>query len=390
VGNNLKFPERKATGAMFSMLSVRLFQEGDIGALWNLIPSAIGKLGITQNTLAPEARGKKTKNTESQTHRRYSLKNTHLVITVLLLILFSVLGFSPAPAADKEIAVMWVGKSGMAKRVLSGFLARTREMAPQLKVEIKWKLPNMAEAETLFRQFETTKNGIVFLRSSGAKFLGTVEPKVPAFVGGCNNPKYLGAVNNLRSPQRNVTGVTYFIPYERRFEVIKSLFPKTQSLALLVEKGHPSSPIDRQGTRNQCELLNITYHEVIASSAKELIQGAKEFSSQVDLFIIGNQALVIDNTVNLLAISNTTKTPLFSYADKAVRSGAVAGLSADDRKLGTMLADSVIAVVVNGTPVSEVPVKMDEDPKLLVNQAMVKALGLTFPKQIMDKALIIK
>ena len=318
------------------------------------------------------------------------MKKTLLVLTTVLFTAVSLLSVPSASADDKEVALMWVGKSGMAKRVRSGFMARIRDAAPALKVEIKQELANMDEAKRLFHQFESSKNGIVFLRSTGAEFLGTVQPKVPAFVGACNNPLYLGAVNNLRAPQRNVTGVTYFIPYEKRFAVIKSLFPNTKSIALLAEKGHPSTPIEQQGTKSQCELLNITYHEVLASSAKELIEGARKISDHVQLFIISNTALVIDNTVNLLAVCNTTKIPLFSYADKAVRSGAVAGLSADDWKLGTMLADSVISVVVDGKPVSEVPVKMDEDPKLLINEPMAKTLGLKFPEQIMKRAEVIK
>jgi putative ABC transport system substrate-binding protein len=209
-------------------------------------------------------------------------------------------------------------------------------------------------------------------------------------VGATNNPLYLGAVNSLSAPQRNVTGVTYFIPYENRFRVIKSLFPDIKSLALLVQNGHPSAPIDQQGTKAQCRLLNIAYHEVVVSTPEELIQKAGDLADKVDLFVIGNQALIIDNTVSLLAVSNKSKTPIFSYADKAVKSGAVAGLSADDWKLGTMLADSVIAVVVNGKPVSSVPVKMDPEPKLLINKAMMGSLGLSFPPDVLTKAEVIQ
>jgi putative ABC transport system substrate-binding protein len=293
-------------------------------------------------------------------------------------------------AQEKSIAIMWVGKSGMAKRVMSGFLARQKEQEPDLKVELEPEIESMSKAAKLYHGFESKMDGIVFLRSSGAEFLGTVSPKVPSFVGACNNPLYLGAVNSLSSPQGKITGVTYFIPYENRFRVIKSLFPEAKSVALLAQKGHPSTPIDQQGTKAQCGLLNMEYHEAVVSSPDELIKKAGELAPDVDLLIIGNQALIIDNTVSLLAVSNKSNTPIFSYADKAVKSGAVAGLSADDWKLGAMLADIVIAVVVNGRKVSQVPVKMDPEPKLLINKAMMGALGLNFPEEIMQKAEIIK
>ncbi len=317
--------------------------------------------------------------------------NKRLVLLSTLTIILIVFGsFGLVKAQEKSVGLMWVGSSGMAKRVMAGFLARQKEQAPDLKVEIKPDIETMAEAQNLFRAFESTKDGIIFLRSTGAEFLGTIEPKVPAFVGGCNNPLYLGAVDSLASPQGNVTGVTYFIPYQNRFQVIKALFPDVKSLALLVQQGHPSTSIDQQGTKTQCNLSNIQYYEAVVSSADELIQKAEELAPKVDLFIIGNQALIIDNTVSLLAVSNTTKTPIFAYADKAVKSGAVAGLAADDEKLGAMLADSVIEVVINDIPVSNVPVKMDDDPKLLINEPMMKSMGLNFPTELVQKAQMIK
>jgi putative ABC transport system substrate-binding protein len=73
-----------------------------------------------------------------------------------------------------------------------------------------------------------------------------------------------------------------------------------------------------------------------------------------------------------------------------VKSGAVAGVAADDFKLGGMLAESVVDVVVKGKPVSQVPVKIDPDPRISVNESIMRTLGLTFPDTIMKKAEIVK
>ncbi len=189
-------------------------------------------------------------------------------------------------AAEKRIAVMWEGKSGMTKRVHSGFLAKMKEIAPGLEITSKRELGNMQEAEGIFREFEKSMDGIVFLRSSGAEFLATANPKIPCFVGGCNNPMYLGAIKNLNAPEGNITGVTYFVPYEKRFEIIKLLFPNTKSVCLLLQKGHPATSIEQEGTRMECERLKLKYDEVVAENSKQLIEGAQKFQGTVDLFLI--------------------------------------------------------------------------------------------------------
>jgi putative tryptophan/tyrosine transport system substrate-binding protein len=94
--------------------------------------------------------------------------------------------------------------------------------------------------------------------------------------------------------------------------------------------------------------------------------------------------------ISLLPIANAAKTPIFSYADKPVKSGAVAGIAANDTKLGAMLAESVVDVVVRGKPISQVPVKMDPNPKLTINEGMMRSLGLQFPESVLKTATILR
>jgi len=194
----------------------------------------------------------------------------------------------------------------------------------------------------------------------------------------------------LDAPEGRVTGVTYFIPYEKRFELIKSLFPNAKRVGLLVEKGHPSTPIEQQGTREQCDRLGITYNEVVAADLKDLLDGTRRLLGSIDLFIISSTRLVMDNLVNLLPIVNPAKVPTFSYADAPVKAGAVAGMAADDAKLGGFLAESVVDVVVKGKPVAQVPVKTDPDPRISINEAMMNSLGLKFPDALLKKAELVR
>lgn len=306
-------------------------------------------------------------------------------------VLFAALGaFGTATGAQKEIAVIWEGKSRMTTNVAMGLLPGLRQLAPDLKVTLYRELKDIQAAEKIFRECEPRVDGIVFLRSSGAQFLATVDPKVPCFVGGCNNPQELGTIKNLNAPEGKITGVTYFIPYEKRFEIIKSLFPNTKRIGLLLEKGHASTPIEQQGTREQCDRLGIGYNEVVASNLNELLDGTRRLSGSVDLFIISSTRLVMDNIVNLLPILNPARIPTFSFAEEPVKAGAVAGVAADDAKLGRFLAESVVDVVVKGKPVSQVPVKTDPDPRISINETMMNSLGLKFPDALLKKAEMVR
>ena len=306
--------------------------------------------------------------------------------TVLLLLA----SLQPAAAAEKKIAVMWQGKAGMPKRVSMGFLPAIKRIAPELHVTTKISIPTMQEAETIFRGFESSMSGIVFLRSNGAEFLSKANPKIPCFIGACNNPIDLGVVKDPEHPEGNITGVTYFIPYEKRFQILRAVFPNVKSVCLLLQAGHPASPVDRAGTMAQCSKLGWAYNEVVASNAKELLENTKKLIGKVDVVIISSTAVAIDNAVGIVGICNVNKVASFSYAADRARLGVALEVSADDEKLGVMLADSVVDVLVKGKPISSVPIKMDPDPRVLINEAAFTTIGAKMPKDLAFKVQVVK
>jgi len=99
---------------------------------------------------------------------------------------------------------------------------------------------------------------------------------------------------------------------------------------------------------------------------------------------------VTDNLVSILAITNVAKKPIFSYASNRAEKGATAELAANDSKLGSMLAESAIAVVMKGMPISKIPVKMDPEPETIVNGSMLTALNLSIRDAVLKKAKVLK
>jgi putative ABC transport system substrate-binding protein len=315
------------------------------------------------------------------------MKRTVLVCLVCLPVLAIAAMLDDADAAEKKITVMWVGKSHRPSNLYTGFIPKLKELAPDMEVKLHRQLKDMDEAESIFREAEKTMDAIVFLDSTGAQFLATADPKIPCFVGATNNPAELGVIKNLNAPEGKVTGVTYYIPYEKRFEIVMQLFPKVQRVGLIVELADPSGLIEQSATRSQCARLNLKYDDVVASDVKKLVDETDKLADKVDLIIISNTRLAMEYITSLLPIANKKRVPMFSYSSEPVEKGVTAGIGVDEVKLGAMLAQSVVDVIVNRKPISQVPVKMDPAPKICINKSMVKTLGLQFPEAVLSKAL---
>lgn len=287
-----------------------------------------------------------------------------------------------------EIGVAWQGDSGMAKRVFAGFEEQIKEIAPDANLDIRPALGSADELVATINEFEKSKKVMVILRSNGAKTLAKHPPQIPAFIGGSNHPGQLGVIADLASPEGNITGVTYYIEYQTRLESFLAVIPDLESIHLVTEEGHPSGPVDSKGTMAACASLNLKCTSS-AVKGRDAIVADIEKHNGVSLIVLGNQAPLYDKNMDAIRKAAGTA-PVAAYAAGAVKLGALTALSADDHKLGAMLATKLMEVAGGGVSVQQVPVGFDEDPTLVVNMTTLSALGLELSPDLFEGAQLIE
>lgn len=304
---------------------------------------------------------------------------------VLLGIILSCLFIAPVAAEGKKIGVLWFEKSGMARRVLAGFMEEFKNKAPDVDIELKINLKDESAAAEVYNEFQGSKDAILFLRSSGATFMKQNPTKIPAFIGAANDPVILGVITDNNKPENNITGVSYYVKADKKMEIFKQVFPQIKSVGLIVEGKHPSAAVDEAETKAACEAMGIGFEIARVADKGEVLKTAKEMAEKVNLIILGNQTLVSDNSKDVASVIGST--PLVSYMEKPVESGdAVCALAADDEKLGKMLAESVFEVLVNGKKVEEVPVKFDPEPQFLLSEKAVAKWNVQVPENLKKSA----
>ncbi len=297
-------------------------------------------------------------------------------------------GVGDAPAGEYKIGVTWQGKSGMAKRVFQGVRDVIETNAPEISIELRQALPNEQALHQVATRFQKEKTAMVILRSSGVAYLKKHPVSIPTFIGGCNDPVELGLVSNKDAPSGLITGVTYAVSYDMHFEMFKQLLPHLRSILLLTEDGHPGSLVDRKGTKAASKRFGLAYNEASCSTIEDAIEAVKRYSKSVDAIIIGNQALLFDNALDIIVAAKNTH--VLSYTKRPVYDGALFALSVDDVKLGRMLGKSIIDVVIHKKSIETIPIKYDQHPKLYLNIDVVRKEGRQIPFDILYGAEIVE
>ncbi len=291
-------------------------------------------------------------------------------------------------ADNIKLGVAWVGKSAMTLRVIKGMSQALKELAPDIQVEYQKELGDKTALAKVVKRFQTGKNGMAVLRSSGATFLGKHPPTIPAFIGGCNHPVQLGAIRNMDAPEGNITGVTYALSYSVKFETFAKVIPGIKSLLLLHEEGHPSTAIDREGTQAVCKQLHIKYKESVCKTKEDSLAAVQAAKDSIDVIIIGSNALNFDNAAAIVAAAGMT--PVLSYTKRPVKDGVLCGLAADDVKLGYMLGETIVDVLIKGKAIKAVPVKTDPDPQFYINTTTAQKLGIEISYEVLNLANLVE
>jgi len=285
-----------------------------------------------------------------------------------------------------DIGVAWEGKSGMANNVVKGFAEGIKGSG--INVEYQKDLASVDELVKVMSRFQKEKAGMVILRSAGAELLIKNQPTIPTFIGACNNPAKVGVVKNMKAPEGKITGVSYYVPGLIHVKLIKTILPEVKSVMLLLDKEHPSAPIENEETKEGCAAIKITYHGKMCSSVDEILAAVRDNKDKVSAFIIGTQALVFDNTPKIIEAAG--KTPVFAYSEKPIKQGALGGYVADDETLGKMLAQSVMDVLLKGKAIKDIPIKFDPQPIFYLNGNTYKKLGLQIPPNVLAAAKIMQ
>ena len=315
------------------------------------------------------------------------MKTGFRLLSLALIIVLNCMGAVVIGDTVKKVGVAWESKSPIADHVLTGFQAAMKELAPTIEIEVQGNLKDIGALSEVVQRFEKEKNAVVLLRSTGAKYYIQKKLTIPGFFGGCDDPVSLGVLKNDKAPEGNCTGVTYAVPYLNQLETFQKIAPNVKSVLLLLQEGHPTTPLLQTGTKTACDQLKIKYTEKFCKTKEDALMAVKEADAPGLAVVCGTQVLLLDNAA---LIANAIKSPVLGYSEKLVLDGALCGLVADDNKLGGMLAESVIDVLIRGKAIKDVPVKTDPDPQLIINGECVKRLNLEIPFDLLQSAKIIE
>ena len=314
----------------------------------------------------------------------------------LALALFIVM-LSPSPRGDaQETAKIWrIGLMHVGLDHVPPSLPSLREELRTLGYEdgrnIRLDFRNLADqaaAYTVARQFVGDRvDLIVAFEEQAMRGVKAATSEIPVVFLHLVDPVADGFIESLARPGGNVTGfVTYSVSPSKQLELFSEVVPRPRRLLVLVD---PKDPIARRtlpGLRSAGATLRIKLveHEATTASDIERVLGAADHREVEGVFVLSP---TLQTNFPSLILRRTTERhfPLVSHRKEWVQQGALFSFAPDLAAIGRSAAPYIVKIL-KGTKPRDLPVQEPAKFELVINLKTAKALGLTIPPSLLQRA----
>jgi putative ABC transport system substrate-binding protein len=247
---------------------------------------------------------------------------------------------------------------------------------------------DMANATTIAQKFAGDKDDLILsVATPTSQAAAKATSSIPIVFAAVTDPVAAGLVKDAKAPEANITGVSDMLPVQPHLDLIKQIVPDVQTIGVLYNSGETNSQTLVQQEKAAAEAMGLKVVEATAANSSEVLAAAQSLVGRADVISVLTDNTVVSALESVVKVCQENKIPLIAGDTDSVKRGAVAAYAFDYYQHG-MQAGQMAAKVLQGTPISQIPVEYAQNLQLAINAAAAEAMGVTIPDDLTAKAQI--
>ena len=212
---------------------------------------------------------------------------------------------------------------------------------------------------------------------------------IPTVFETAADPVRLGLVASLKQPGANVTGVTSLLMVvgSKRLELLHELVPTARVMALLVNPANPNvAEINSKELEAAARTLGLELHVVNASTEGDFDAVFTKLAQlRAGGLVISPDPFFTSQSEQLSALTIHHAVPTIHYNPEFVAAGGLLSYGAGSADAYRQ-AGNYTGRVLSGEKPTDLPIQQATKVELHINLKTAKALGITFPESILQRA----
>jgi putative tryptophan/tyrosine transport system substrate-binding protein len=286
-----------------------------------------------------------------------------------------------AQRPKKVYRIFWVSTESQPDPFLDGFREGLRERGYVEGKDVVFELHYAPGDPSALRQVisELNSGNIDLAVSSGpATRALTAVTEVPVLFALSGDPVELGVVKSMAQPGGNFTGSS-FLSLElagKRVELLKDIFPKLRTLAVISNTNHPGEQSEWRTTRQAAQALGMDPVYVPFFGTREIDKAIEAAgNAHADAMLVFPDAVTMVHRARLAEFAIARKLPSMFGWSEYCEAGGLLSYGANQRATYVWLA-TYADRILRGEKPADLPVERPTKLELTVNLKTARTLGV--------------
>ncbi|MDD3367309.1 MAG: ABC transporter substrate-binding protein [Lachnospiraceae bacterium] len=207
----------------------------------------------------------------------------------------------------------------------------------------------------------------------------TEDNQIPVVFSAVSDPVGAGLAESMEAPGSNITGTSDALDTTAIMNLMMGVNPDTKKLGLLYDKGQDSSTAAIAEAKAFCEANGIEVVEKTGTTNDEISMAADALIAEgVDATFTPQDNTVMKAQLSIYEKFVEAGIPQYCGADSFALNGAFMGYGVNYAELGTLTADMVVDILVNGADPAATAIQTQDNGIATVNTETATALGLDY------------
>ena len=229
---------------------------------------------------------------------------------------------------------------------------------------------------------------IVAENASATRAAMQATSTIPIVMGGVGDPVRYGLIASLAQPGGNVTGLSFLISEMmlKNLELLKEVAPRTARVALLVNPSNPGVAPTMADLQRAAPALGISVIQVDVLTPEDFERAfATIVRERADGILVTPEQLIFSQRHRIAAFAEKHRLPSAYASVRFVEAGGLMAMAPSLADVPRRLA-SYVDRLLKGAKAADLPVEQPSKFNLVINLKTAKALGLTIPQSLLQRA----
>ena len=293
--------------------------------------------------------------------------------------------------APKTIGIVQLVEHDALDAANRGITDALKERGVTMEIDRQNAQADQSNLRNIAQRFVSHNYPLIFaIATPAAQTVANATSTTPIVATAVTDFAVAKLVKDNAKPGTNVTGSSDMNPIAAQTELLLKLVPNAKTVGTIYNSSEINSQLQIDILRKELEKHGVALAEATISSVNDIQQATQSLVGKVDVMYVPTDNVVASSMPTLYRVTQAAKLAVVAGEAGMVRSGATATVAVDYYNLGKIAGNMGADILEGKAKPQDMPIRYQTEFNVVLNEPIVKELGLTVPEDVAKNVTWVK